>query len=233
MAMLEVTPYRVFYLINCPENTPDFRFIWGLDVDRTDDSQTNRYTSIVALMEEPNDFSSVVVEATDVVDTRTYNKSGTTTEQTSYRSYPRMPWNDIDDKLVDLINSMYDRSDSEGCGRRQRQIDYADGIQKLFEDPESLKLSVDENGYPRIEVHGLPYLYTAGRPDKASVVIDGSMCSNDYKYTIDMGSDYYELMTFTGNELHNHIYQSKRYDEVRETMKRLLGLDYDYDDWDD
>lgn len=233
MAMLEVTPYRVFYLINCPENTPDFRFIWGLDVDRTEDSQTNRYTSIVAFMEEPNNFSSVVVEATDVVETRTLNRSGTTKEQTSYKSHPRMPWNDIDDRLVNLINSMYERSGSEGYGRRQRQIDYADGIQRLIEDPESLKLSVDESGYPRVEVRGLPYLYTAGRPDKVSVVIDSRTYQNDYTYTIDMGSDYYEPVTFTGSELHNHIYQSKKYEEVRETMKKLLGLDYDYDDWDD
>ena len=232
MAMLETTPYRVFYLINCPENTPDFRFIWGLDVDRTEDTQTSKYTSIVATMNVPNDFSSVVVEAMDVTEYRFFNSElGTRSEQTSYKSCPPMPWNDIDERIVNLVERMYERSDNEGYGRRERQIDYADSIQKLFENPNSIKLSVDERGNPKVEVHGLPYLYTAGRPDTASVVIDSSLYSNDYVYTIDMGSDYYNPVTFTGNELHDHIYKSKKYEEVRETMKKLLDLDYD--DWDD
>ena len=234
MAMLETTPYRVFYLINCPENTPDFRFIWGLDVERTSDTQINRYTSIVATMKVPNDFSSVVVEAMDITEYRVLDsESGTRSDQKSYKSYSPMPWNDMDEKIVSLIEGMYERSDNEGYGRRERQIAYADSIQRLFESPDSIRLSVDEHGNPKVEVHGLPYLYKAGKSDEASVVIDGSVNPNDYTYTIDMGSDYYKPVTFTGRELHGHIYQSIKYDEVVYTMKRLLGLDYEYDDWDD
>ena len=237
MAMLETNPYRVFYLINCPENTPDFRFIWGLDVDRTENSQTNRYTSIVATMKIPNDFSSVVVEAMDVTEYRMYNKElDTTSEQTSYKSYPPMPWNDIDDHIVELINNKYDKEDKDNCygSRRKRQTDYADRIQALFEDPDNIKLTVDKYGNPKVEVKGLPYLYTVGKNDTVSVTIDSNPYKSDYTYTIDTGSDYYDPFTFNGSELSNYIYQSKRYDKARSTIEKLFGFDYYYDDeWDD
>lgn len=238
MAMLESTPYRVYYLINCPENTPDFRFIWGLDVDRTADvdgpgsCQTNRYTSVVATLKDPNDFSSAVVEAMDVIEMRMYNRElDIMSEQTSYQTYPVMPWNDIDQRIVDMIDAFYAKDDNKG--RRKRQVDYADRIQELFENPESVKVSIDDHGHPHVDIRGLPYLYTGGRSECAIVSIKSDPYMNDYEYTIDMGSSYYEPVTFTGVELHNYISQSKKYQEIDKVMSELLGYDDSYDDWDD
>ena len=233
MAKLESTPYRVFYLINCPENTPDFRFLWNLDsVNDGKGNCTNKYTSLIATMKVPNDFSSVVVEATEVTECRTYNEElGTSSSQTEYKSYPPMPWDDIEDGIVEIINKSYDREDRKE--RRDHQIRYADSIQSLFEDPDRIKLSVDNEGYPTVEVTGLPYLYNAIREELASVKVTFDPRVNDYKYTMNSGSDYYEPVEATVSEIHNYIRQSKRYDEARNVIEKLFEFDYYDDDWDD
>ena len=237
MPLLDTTPYRVFYLINCPENTPDFKSFWGIDVDRTNDSRTNKYTTIVATMEIPNDFYSVVVRVMDVTEYVSFtDDSSIELERIDYKEYPPMPWNDMDERIVELINKSYDNAEDNGVNRRKRQIDYADSIQALIESPDSIKVSVDKNGCPKVEITGLPYLYGAAKHGNgANIRIVSNRYLSDYTYTIDTDSYCYEPIEFDGKELHRYISQSKKYAEVRSTIEKLFDFNYydTDDDWDD
>ena len=223
---LESTPYRVFYLINCPENTTNFRFLWNLDVERDDKgNQHNHYLSIVARMETEGDFSSVVVD-TETVD-EYFGPSGDRVDRVKHNP---MPWDNLSDEVIELIYKFYDAKDQRD--NRIRQISYADKIQNLLENQESVKVSVDSEGYPIVSVTGLPYLFTAGRSGDCSIEIKSDYHRTDYEFTIDLGrldNKTYHLDNFSMNELYR---KSELYDKLYKAIDDVLGINYyDDDDW--
>ena len=190
MAMLESTPYRVYYLINCPWNTYENRRLW--DYKRSKEGDLGVYTRIKAVMTKPNDFSSVIVKATGVSEVDCIIGENVT-------DYEDMPWYDISEDFIRIINNYYDREDNKG--KRDQQIRYADRIEKLLTEHDSFKLTLDSRGFPRVEIRGLPYLNSDNALDETRVIIELNDEGTDYKYTISTGKD--SIIKTTGYKLHN------------------------------
>lgn len=218
MAMLESTPYRVYYLINCPWNTCGHRYIW--DLKELADGELYYYTYIRAVMTKPNDFSSVIVKATGITDAVMSDNGNYVYENSS--DYADMPWDDIDDGIVKVINDYY--NDSRRVGYREQQIRFADKVEKLLTDSNSFKVVINSKGFPKVEVKGLPYLTMDPDLGDANVTLELDKFGNDYRYTIDTGLD--DIIEASGKELHQFIRDSKNYDKLQKSLAKLtLGLE--------
>lgn len=152
MAMLESTPYRVFYLINKPD-MDDYHihiFNWNQYRGAVEDSDRSTIRRIVAPMTKENDFYSVKVKVL-INDPDNPEVIG---DYVDYNREYTYDWNDIDDEIVYTVNNYY----NQNSDARRELIGYADMIQALCENKESIKLSISSDGYPRLEVKGLPYI---------------------------------------------------------------------------
>lgn len=217
MPILEDTKYRVYYLINngvC--DYPDSKFMWNPNYENqgTED-QINRYIVIEAETDEK--FMNVTVKAHE--ETKYLHKNKV--EKARFRT---MPWNDIDEDIIDIVNIFYSKRDNGDL--RRRQISYADRIQRLFENPAAIDLKIIE-GSPKVSITGLPYLFTAGRERDFEISIE-ERYGTEFILTIDRGWGDGPLEISLG-QLSRVIRDSMAYSELLNVIEKHLGV-YDYED---
>lgn len=209
MAMLESTPYRVYYLIK--KNRRNFSGISLNDSPvNSDNSNDTKRASIRVLFNEENNFDSVkLVFATRYENYNYYDDCS---------SYDEFKWNDIDDKVICLIRQYYDDHEDE----YSRIVRYADMIQAMYENPDNISFSVDYEGRPRLDVSELPYV-SGGKVNDLSVTISTlsdcyyNICINNHDPDASYSSE-----SFTNSELHDIVSKAKKYDSLRSLVGNLL-----------
>lgn len=211
------TPYRVFYLIeNGLCNRSDGEFHWNLRVERDDRGhQTNYHTVIRAFQED--DFNRVWVGAYDVV-------RGLYDGHVEVSNYREMPWYDMDEDVVSIVKAYYGRNGHGGDF--QRQVRFADMVQNLLENSDSVRVTVSELGCPMVSVNGLPHLYTGGGRGSVDLKVEMGFTGGDYLIDIRDGD---RRFTTDFNGLWNMKRQSDMYDELYDYLRDFLGFGY-YDE---
>ena len=235
MSKLAETPYEVFYLINNSLNTEGNRSLWDMKEERKGDTVTSTYTKIVAYKDDSdNRFESVIVKATKITDTTTYLQDiGLYQSKSVHEDYPPMKWDDLDPEIVEIINKYYDEHETDYDNPRANYLEYASGIKHLIEDDNSIVLSIDKKGLPRIVIDKLPIVKHGEYDDYVdeSLIIESSPFRIGYEYTI--GTTDEEEIKVDVNKLFEYMDKARRYDKIRELMKDILGFDDEYyDDFD-
>lgn len=222
MAMLESTPYRVYYLLSTSDNNQAFNPInWNESCRDANDSD-DRKVIIRARFGKNNDFYSVVVASVIKSERRTYD----------YYSYGyednddcrQFKWDKIDEDIVDIVNRYYSKREDD----RTRIIEYADRIQAMYENPDNISFTVGIDGHPRLSVKGLPYIRDGKVLDmdvKLSTLNESyyNICLNDHN------PEYrYHSCSFTNDDLREIIEKARKYDQLCDRIVRMI----DYPDED-
>lgn len=210
MAMLEETPYRVYYLINNHYTVSDkynSKCVWRSEriSERGITGVENYY--IDSELPSGNDFYSLKVRLKKV--TRTVIKdSNNSLDDETERFFGSTPWNDLSDLVVSIINDFYDRSEET---RRIRKdiVEYADLVQTLVEHPEKvIEVDLDDRGIPSIGIHGLPMM--ADPFKRLDLTIGTDESCNDCVLKLSYGMN--EELSLTMRDLYDFKRKSDSYD---------------------
>lgn len=209
MAMLEETPYRVYYLIDNYYTTSgkyDSKCVWRSEhiSERNITGVENYY--IDTELPSYNDFYSLKVRLKKV--TRTVIKNGDSLEDETEKFFGSNPWNDLSELVVSIINDFYDRS-VETRRIRKNIVKYADLVQILIENPEKvIEVDMDDRGIPSIDIHGLPMMADPFKRLDLKIGTDESC--NDCVLTLSGGMN--EELSLTTRELYDCKRKSDSYD---------------------
>lgn len=217
MAMIESTPYRVYYLLNKSDNREVFNPInWNEPSSNSSDSDDDKKVRIHARFGKNNDFYSVVVVSVIKSDDCMYDYySSDYEDNTDYREFK---WDDIDEDIVEIVNRYYSRRETD----RARIIRYADRIQAMYENPSNISFVVDIDGRPRVAISGLPYVR-----DNEVLDMDMTLSTlNESYFNIcinDHNPNYrYPSCSMTNDELREIIEKAKKYDQLRDRIIRTI-----------
>lgn len=219
MAMLESTPYRVYYLLNTSDNNQVFNPVNWDESDNSIDS--DKKVIIHARFDKNNDFYSVVVVSVVKSESHTYDYYYV---QEANEDYRQCKWDDIDEDIVDIVNRYYSKREKD----RIRIIEYADRIQAMYENPDRISFTVGIDGQPRLSVTGLPYIR-----DGKVLDMDLTLSTlNESYYNICLNDNNPEYKnsscSVTNDELREVIEKAKKYDQLRDRIIRMI--DYPDDD---
>ena len=214
MAMLEDTPYRVYYLID--KNKDKFRRLRVTEPSLNSSiSEDDEQISIRALLNTENKFDSVKLAVSHIYEDYTYEYYNYDSHRPTYNEYM---WNNIDDKVVGIIKNYYQKHEDE----YQRIVKYADMIQAMYENPENISFTCDNEGRPRLVISGLPYI-NDGEVCDISLTISGlndtyyHICLNDRDSKSKLHSN-----SFDNHTLEELINKSSKYDQMKDGINGFL-----------
>ena len=210
MAMLEDTPYRVYYLID--KNRNHFREINpNVSSQNSSDSDDYKRISIRTRFNKENDFNSVKLIVVTRHDNDLYDHYNDDT------TYEEFEWNDISESIVEIISKYYSDHNDE----YQRIIKYADMINAMYENPKNILFTCDNEGRPRLGISGLPYIRNGEVLDMSitfSALNDSyfNICINDHN------PDYKYQRSFTNDEFHEIVEKAKKYDQLKDIINGFV-----------
>ena len=209
MAMLEETPYRVYYLINNYYTTfgkYDSKHVWRIEhISERDITGVESYYIESELPSDRN-FYSLEVSLKKV--THTVVKNGDFLEDKTEKFFGSTPWNGLSELVVSIVNEFYDRS-KETRRIRKNIVKYADLVQTLVESPEKvIEVDIDDRGIPSIEIYGLPMTADPFRRLDLKIGTDES-CNN---CVLKLSDGVNEELSLTTRDLYDYKRKSDSYD---------------------
>lgn len=216
MAILEPTPYRVYYLLNnyyVKSDNYSVNCIWhSKRINEKDKTGVINYYIDTKFKEYPDFYSLMVCPRKETMIITDYSIGST--KDYKIEDMDETPWNDIDEFIVDIIKKFYKGpEESQNIlfknNNYEKVIAYADFMQKFIDHPEDIiRTSIDDNGLPVIDIDGLVYNKDPYR--KLDIRIKSSKSGTDYEYTIN--PEMNSKLSFSTKNLYDYKRKSENYD---------------------